>query len=41
MQTITKGYKGIKLLLSLNADRLYTTAALAGSLLVAAWLVAR
>jgi hypothetical protein len=41
MQAISKGYKGVKLLLSLNADRLYATAALAGSLLLASWIASR
>lgn len=39
MQVFARGYKGVSLLLSLNKDRIYSAAALAGSLLLAAWLV--
>lgn len=38
MQAIERGYRGVRLLVSLNADLFYSVAALAGSLALAAWI---
>jgi len=38
MKVLTQGYKGLSLILTLNADRIYSVAALGCSLALAAWL---
>ena len=38
MQVLTQGYKGLTMILSLNKDRIYSVAALSGSLALAAWV---
>ena len=38
MQTLSSGYRGLSLLLDLNLDRLFTVAAIGGSLMAGAYL---
>lgn len=39
MQTLTKGYRGMTVLVKLNLDRLLTTATIIGSLYFAAYII--
>ena len=38
MDTVTKGYRGLSLIMVVNSDRIFTLATMAAGLLAGAWL---